>query len=63
VLRLLSADFEPVSVRMAKEQQLSLNPNKISGICGRLMCCLTYEYLLPGAPEVFAQGGKTPPGP
>jgi cell fate regulator YaaT (PSP1 superfamily) len=37
-------DFEPVSVRMAKEQQLSLNPNKISGICGRLMCCLTYEY-------------------
>jgi cell fate regulator YaaT (PSP1 superfamily) len=38
------ADFEPVSVRMAKEQQLSLNPAKISGICGRLMCCLTYEY-------------------
>ncbi len=37
-------DFEPVSVRMAKEQQLSLNPNKISGVCGRLMCCLTYEY-------------------
>jgi cell fate regulator YaaT (PSP1 superfamily) len=29
---------------MAKEQQLSLNPSKISGICGRLMCCLTYEY-------------------
>ena len=40
----LLRDFEPVSVRMAKEQQLSLNPNKISGICGRLMCCLTYEY-------------------
>jgi cell fate regulator YaaT (PSP1 superfamily) len=37
-------DFEPVSVRMAKEQQLSLNPSKISGICGRLMCCLAYEY-------------------
>lgn len=37
-------DFEPVSVRMAKEQQLSLNPSKISGVCGRLMCCLTYEY-------------------
>jgi cell fate regulator YaaT (PSP1 superfamily) len=37
-------DFEPVSVRMAKEQQLSLNPSKISGICGRLMCCLTFEY-------------------
>jgi cell fate regulator YaaT (PSP1 superfamily) len=37
-------DFEPVSVRMAKEQQLSLNPSKISGVCGRLMCCLTYEH-------------------
>jgi cell fate regulator YaaT (PSP1 superfamily) len=37
-------DFEPVSVRMAKEQQLSLNPNKISGVCGRLMCCLTFEH-------------------
>ncbi|MBS3969898.1 MAG: stage 0 sporulation family protein [Clostridia bacterium] len=36
-------DFEPVSIRMAKEQNLSLSPNKISGICGRLMCCLKYE--------------------
>ena len=36
-------DFEPVSIRMAKEQSLSLNPNKISGICGRLLCCLKYE--------------------
>lgn len=36
-------DFEPVSIRMAKEQNLSLNPTKISGICGRLMCCLRYE--------------------
>ena len=36
--------FEPVSIRMAKEQGLSLNPTKISGQCGRLMCCLTYEY-------------------
>jgi cell fate regulator YaaT (PSP1 superfamily) len=36
--------FEPVSVKMAKEQQLSLNPSKISGLCGRLMCCLSYEY-------------------
>lgn len=36
-------DFEPVSIRMAKEQNLSLNPAKISGICGRLMCCLKYE--------------------
>ena len=36
-------DFVPVSIRMAKEQNLSLNPTKISGICGRLMCCLKYE--------------------
>lgn len=50
------ADFVPVSIKMAKEQNLSLNPTKISGLCGRLMCCLkneqdTYEYLnsrLPG---------------
>lgn len=36
-------DFAPVSIKMAKEQNLSLNPSKISGICGRLMCCLNYE--------------------
>jgi len=36
-------DFEPVSIRMAKDQGLSLNPSKISGVCGRLMCCLNYE--------------------
>ncbi len=36
--------FELVSVRMAKEQNIALNPTKISGICGRLMCCLAYEY-------------------
>lgn len=36
-------DFDPVSIRMAKEQGLSLNPTKISGACGRLMCCLKYE--------------------
>jgi len=36
-------DFEPVSIRMAKGQNLSLNPTKISGVCGRLMCCLRYE--------------------
>jgi cell fate regulator YaaT (PSP1 superfamily) len=35
--------FEPVSIRMAKQQGLSLNPTKISGQCGRLMCCLTFE--------------------
>lgn len=39
-------DFEPVSIRMAKKQDLVLNPAKISGICGRLMCCLGYEYSL-----------------
>lgn len=36
-------EFEPVSIRMAKEQELPLNPAKISGVCGRLMCCLAYE--------------------
>ena len=37
-------DFEPVSVRMAKDQNLPPNPSKISGVCGRLMCCLTFEH-------------------
>ncbi len=37
------SNFEPISIRMAKEQDLSLNPGKISGVCGRLMCCLAYE--------------------
>lgn len=37
-------EFEPVSVKMAKEQNLALNPQKISGACGRLMCCLAYEF-------------------
>ena len=50
-------DFVPVSIRMAKEQNLSLNPTKISGVCGRLMCCLkneesTYEYLNSKLPAV-----------
>lgn len=36
-------DFQPVSIKMAKDQNLSLNPTKISGVCGRLMCCLNYE--------------------
>ena len=40
---LFLGDFEPVSIKMAKEQSLSLNPTKISGTCGRLMCCLKYE--------------------
>lgn len=42
--RRLGGEFSPVSIRMAKEQDLSLNPQKISGVCGRLMCCLRYEY-------------------
>lgn len=50
-------EFEPVSIKMAKVQNLSLNPTKISGICGRLMCCLKYENdiyyeLRKGMPEV-----------
>jgi len=59
-------DFQPVSIKMAKEQNLSLNPAKISGVCGRLMCCLkyeeeTYECLnrnLPGVGDVV----RTPDG-
>lgn len=52
-------DFEPVSIKMAKEQSLSLNPTKISGTCGRLMCCLKYEQeayesLLKSTPNVGA---------
>jgi cell fate regulator YaaT (PSP1 superfamily) len=51
------SDFQPVSIKMAKEQSLSLNPAKISGICGRLMCCLkyeeeTYEKLNKGLPGI-----------
>jgi cell fate regulator YaaT (PSP1 superfamily) len=36
-------EFSPVSIRMAKDQDLPLNPMKISGVCGRLLCCLAYE--------------------
>ena len=51
------SEFAPVSIKMAKEQNLSLNPTKISGVCGRLMCCLkneekTYEYLNSRLPAV-----------
>lgn len=62
------SEFIPVSIKMAKEQNLSLNPTKISGVCGRLMCCLkneqdTYEYLNSKLPEVGSEvklpgGGK-----
>ena len=37
-------DFTPVTIKMAKNQGLALNPSKISGVCGRLMCCLQYEH-------------------
>lgn len=51
------SEFVPVSIKMAKEQNLSLNPTKISGVCGRLMCCLkneeeTYEYLNSKLPNI-----------
>lgn len=52
--------FEPVSIRMAKEQNLSLNPTKISGLCGRLMCCLTFENeVYKKLKEEFPRIGKT----
>lgn len=59
-------EFQPVSIKMAKEQGLSLNPTKISGTCGRLMCCLkyeqeSYEELLRTTPKVGAIV-KTPEG-
>ncbi|MGF6377051.1 cell fate regulator YaaT (PSP1 superfamily) [Clostridiales Family XIII bacterium PM5-7] len=60
------SDFEPVSIKMAKVQNLSLNPTKISGICGRLMCCLKYENdiyleLRKGLPD-NGEKVKTPDG-
>ena len=48
----LGGEFCPVSIRMAKEQNLFLNPAKISGICGRLLCCLKYEN------DVYVQNRK-----
>ena len=59
-------DFQPVSIKMAKEQNLSLNPSKISGCCGRLMCCLayeqkTYEYLN-GVLPMVGSTVRTPDG-
>jgi cell fate regulator YaaT (PSP1 superfamily) len=69
-------DFEPVTIRMAKDQDLPLNPMRIAGACGRLMCCLKYEHPLyadageyptPGTPVETAEGAgrvisKFPPG-
>ena len=64
------SDFSSVSIKMAKEQNLSLNPTKISGTCGRLMCCLkneqeTYEYLnkrLPGVGDIVSIEGREETG-
>ena len=67
--------FAPISIKMAKAQKLSLNPSKLSGMCGRLKCCLRYEYDSPGgdaplapedeplptAPIDTAGGGASPP--
>lgn len=60
-------DFAAVSIKMAKEQNLSLNPTKISGVCGRLMCCLNYENdeyerVRKSMPD-FGQTVETPDGP
>jgi cell fate regulator YaaT (PSP1 superfamily) len=52
---LFLSDFNPVSIKMAKEQDLPLNPAKISGICGRLMCCLKYEV------EAYEEFNRTAP--
>lgn len=49
--------FSPITIRMAKRQNLSLNPSKISGLCGRLMCCLQYED------EVYEEARELLPGP
>jgi len=51
--------FDPVTIKMAKKQNISLNPNKISGMCGRLMCCLTYEHeYYEEAKKKFPKTGK-----
>ena len=54
VLQQLPLRIEPISIKLAKEQNLSLNPSKISGICGRLLCCLRFE-----AEEVAVEEGPT----
>ncbi len=48
-------EFDPVSIKMAKEQEIPLTPMKISGLCGRLLCCLSYEF-----PHYHATAGKMP---
>ena len=57
-------EFAPISIKMAKAQQLSLNPSKLSGMCGRLKCCLRYEYQPPGGETAIApEDEPLPPAP
>ncbi len=57
--RLFLTSFEPISIKMAKQQELVLNTGKLAGICGRLMCCLGYEYHEGGADAVVKTGDRT----
>ena len=52
--------FAPISIKMAKAQKLSLNPSKLSGMCGRLKCCLRYEYEPPGGETVAPEDEPLP---
>lgn len=54
-------EFPPISIRMAKAQKLSLNPSKLSGVCGRLKCCLRYEYALTGGDAAQPTEDEPPP--
>jgi cell fate regulator YaaT (PSP1 superfamily) len=57
-------EFAPISIKMAKAQHLSLNPSKLSGMCGRLKCCLRYEYQPPGGDATVSPEDETlPPAP
>jgi hypothetical protein len=56
------AEFQPVSIKMAKKQDLSLNPAKISGLCGRLMCCLRYESEQYAEAKAALAAAKSQPG-
>ncbi len=57
-------EFAPISIKMAKAQHLSLNPSKLSGMCGRLKCCLRYEYQQPGGdPALPPEDEPLPPAP
>src|SRR5512135_932304 len=59
--KLFLTSFEPISIKMAKQQELVLNTGKLSGICGRLMCCLGYEYHEGGVPPYPRAGDRAAP--